>query len=537
MIAQQFLTIVGWSLFATLLISAIGLAIPKIWPLPIIPTVWLWSWLGGGLAAGLLVAAVWTYCVRQRPLAAAMEIDRRFRLKERVSSALAMLPGELDSEAGRALLDDAVRRVERIDVRDGFPVNVPKRALLPLVPAVAMFVLALFVPDATPPKDAQAASNAAAEADQVRKSAEALKKRLERAEKKAEDKGLKDADVLLKELKKGLEELANKDDVDRKNALVKLNDLAKNVEQRRERLGGADRLKQQFDKLKDLERGPADKVAQAIKDGDLQAAVQELKRLKEALEKGNLTDEEKKQLEKQLDKFKKKMDDAAAAHHRAKEDLKNEIERRKNEGDLAGAGKLQEQLDKLSKLDDQMQRMQQVADKLGQCKQCLQRGDAQNAAQQLEQLAQNLQDLKAQLDELQALDDILDQIADAKDAMKCEKCHGEGCEACMGGGGKGDDEGPPGEGLGEGRGKGERPEEKTDTNAYDSKVKGKIQKGEAVRTGTASGPNRAGKSQEDIKEQIRASLNQEADPLTDVRLPKNERQHTKQYFERIRKGG
>ena len=42
----------------------------------------------------------------------AIELDRRFGLKERVSSVLSLQSDELETEAGQALLTDAVRRVE-----------------------------------------------------------------------------------------------------------------------------------------------------------------------------------------------------------------------------------------------------------------------------------------------------------------------------------------------------------------------------------------------------------------------------------------
>jgi hypothetical protein len=183
-------------------------------------------------------------------------------------------------------------------------------------------------------------------------------------------------------------------------------------------------------------------------------------------------------------------------------------------------------------MNDQMSRLQQMAEKLGQCKQCLQDGDAQAAAEQLAQLAQDLKDLQGELEELQTLNDVLDQIADAKQCMNCKKCNGQGCEACLGTGGK-DDEGPPGMGLGEGRGQGERPEEKTDTSFYESQVRGKVRPGEAVRTGTAGGPNRAGRSLQEVKDQIRSNLDQEPDPLIDVRLPRNEREQVKEYYQRL----
>src|SRR6187431_226390 len=68
LVLQQFLLVVGWSLFASLLVAAIGLAIPRIWALPIVQQTWDWSWIGGGLAAGLVLAGVWTYFIRRSNL-------------------------------------------------------------------------------------------------------------------------------------------------------------------------------------------------------------------------------------------------------------------------------------------------------------------------------------------------------------------------------------------------------------------------------------------------------------------------------------
>ena len=57
MVLEQFLTIVAWSLFASLLVGAVGLAIPKIWALSGIDReAWMWGWIPGSAAAGLLVA-------------------------------------------------------------------------------------------------------------------------------------------------------------------------------------------------------------------------------------------------------------------------------------------------------------------------------------------------------------------------------------------------------------------------------------------------------------------------------------------------
>lgn len=538
---QTFLGIVTWSLFATLLAAVLGLAVPKIWPLQLDPQTWVWSWVGGALSAGLLVALVWTYVARQNALIAAIELDRRCGLKERVSSVLSLSGHEIDSEAGRALLADASRRVAEVDVREHFPLVTSWRNLLPLLPAAAVLGL-LIVPDAGRDERSHAAESALAK-KQVEKSAEELKKKLEQERKKAESQGLEEAEQLFKRLEDSLGKLGEKDKVDRKEALLKLNDLKDELEKRRQALGGLDKMKDQLNQMKDINQGPAEKLAKALKNGDMKQAMEELKNLQEKLRNGEMGEAEQKQMAQQLDKMKEKLEQVAQKHEDAKRDLQERIKQLEREGKRAEAGELQRKLDQLQALDQQMQKLQELADKLGQCQQCLQQGDGKQAAQQLDQIAKQLEQMQREMKELEALDDVLQQLADAKNAMNCQECNGQGCEQCQGGmkgRGRGEGEGEgeePGDGLGRGQGRGARPEEKTDTSSYESQVRSKVQKGEVVRAGFADGPNVAGKSKEQLKNEIGASLRGgEPEPLTNQRLPRNQRDHAKQYFERIRTG-
>lgn len=539
LILQQFFGIAAWWLFAALLLAVIGLTVPKIWPLAVDRTIWMWSWLGGAAGGGLLGAILWTFFVRRSRMDAAIELDRRFGLKERVSSALSLQPDEISTEIGRALLSDAEQRVDRIDVRDNFPVKANWRALLPMAPAAVLFVLASgLIPDATRDDSANAAATSTAlERARVEKSAKELQKRLAEVKKKAEEDGLKDADELFKELQKGLEEMTNKSEVDRSKALVKINDMAKELEKRKQDLGSPDKLREQMKGMKDMQQGPADKVAKAMKEGDFSKAMDELKKLQEKVKADDLTDEEKKELQQQLEQMQQKMQEMVEAHEQAKQDLEEQIKQKMAAGDMDGANKLQKQLDQLKQMNPAMKQMQQMAQKMGDCKKCMENGDMANAANELAQLADQLQDIQDQMEQLETLDEILDQIADAKDQMNCKQCNGEGCEACQGqfpGMNGGQMDGPPGFGLGEGQGQGDRPEEKDNTSFYESNVRGKVQQGEAVRTGSASGPNQTGKSVQEVKEQIDANLNNDSDPLIDVKLPKKEREHARQYFERFR---
>ena len=84
-------------LFGTLLVAAIAIGVQKKWLAGVDGWQWAVAWIGGAVAVGLLVAMVWTWFVRMRDLEAAIEIDRRFGLKERVSSSLALTTEELDT--------------------------------------------------------------------------------------------------------------------------------------------------------------------------------------------------------------------------------------------------------------------------------------------------------------------------------------------------------------------------------------------------------------------------------------------------------
>ena len=91
-----------WSLFATLVVAAIAIGVQKWFLVNVDGWLWAMQWLGGAMAVGLLGAIVWTWWVRKPELAAAIEIDRRFGLKERVSSSLALSADDLQTPAGQA---------------------------------------------------------------------------------------------------------------------------------------------------------------------------------------------------------------------------------------------------------------------------------------------------------------------------------------------------------------------------------------------------------------------------------------------------
>ena len=116
LLAQQFLSVAPWALFGTLAVAALAILLKKLVPMEIDGRTWTIAWLVGGLLGGLALAIGITYWRRSGMLDAAIEVDHRCGLKERVSSCLALTPEEQDSEAGQALLEDAQRRIAQADV-------------------------------------------------------------------------------------------------------------------------------------------------------------------------------------------------------------------------------------------------------------------------------------------------------------------------------------------------------------------------------------------------------------------------------------
>jgi len=535
----RFLRVLTWSLFGTFLVAAIAIAIPKIWAVSVSETMWTRGWLIGAAILGLLIAAAWALLNRRSPLEAAIEIDQRFGLKERVSSTFALSSDDLETEAGQALVEDASRRVAKLDIGEKFRTEGKSRwsALLPLAPAAVAFLLVLL------PNAKQAENLAGATPLQVKKqvqnSAEELKKKWAEQKRLAEEKDL-EAAKLFSELEKGVDKISKMDNVDKKQAMIKLNDLAKDIKKRRDQIGDAKKLQQQLNQLKNLKQGPATEMAKAMRQGNFSKAASELAKMQKQLKSGEMTAKDREKLANQMQEMAKTLQQMTDAHKQAKDDLKKQIKQAKKEGDRARAGDLQRKLDKLNQQNQQMKKMQKMASSMKQCSDCMKQGNGQQAQQAMQQMAQDMEQMAQDMEEMEMLSEAMEQLADAKDGMNCAQCQGMGCKACQGkkpgeGMGQGMGEGEqPGMGLGKGKGAGPRPEDKdADGSFYDSQVRGKIRRGKSVTKGMANGKNMAGEALEEVREAIEAASSDSADPLTNVRLPKEYRDHVREYLDSV----
>ncbi len=534
---EQFLGRCVWCLLIALVVAVIAVAVPRVLVIEGLSGWWDTAWLVAALGGGLLAASVWTFFSRHSVVEAAIEVDRRFELRERLSSSLSLSPEDQQSEAGQAVVRDAARAASRIEVEGRFPVRLDRRAWWPLVPAAVMFLLVALV------DYREAASsvdpNSVADAQKQTKTAvESLREKIAERAKQAKEKGLEEAEGLFKQIEEGTRKLTERQDIDRTKAAVELNDLARELDERRQRLGAGDEFKKQLQNMKNLGAGPAEKAAQAMKQGDWDRALEEVEKLQQQLRDGKLDAAAKEQTAQQLQQMREQLQAAADAHQQAMADLQRQIDQQKQQGNLAKAGELQQKLDQLQQQQQQMNQLQQLAQKFGQCQQCLKQGDAQQAADAMDQMAQQLQQMQQQMNELEMLDMAMNQLEMAKDAMACAQCNGQGCQKCQGGkpGFRNQMNNMPGSGIGVGVGLNFGPEDETPTNLRDTRVRQTPGRGAAVLSGTAEGPNVRGNVGESIKDEMTNFGAEPADPITSQRLPRASREHAEDYFRMLREG-
>jgi hypothetical protein len=540
---QRFLSTLIRCLMIVLLVSLVAIIIPKILVIGFLTdaqgaAVWNWSWLGGSALVALVLALAITLWNRATSVETAIEVDREFGLRERVSSALALPSDERESEFGRALLEDAARRVEPLDMNEHFKIRLDWRALVPVLLAMCAFGIAFGLRNAVS-ENLQASQLTPAEQKRIDQAEEAMRKKLEQQLKKSSDKALKKAELEFQELLAEKDKLDAKDPQSVKKMLSKLNDIKQELEKRQQEIGDSEQIKKQLSNMKDLEKGVGDKIAKNMQTGSFDKAKQEVDKLAEKLANDSLTAEEKKELAEQMSKLADALNEVAEKNQQAQQELKDQIEQAKRDGNLDKAAEKQEQLESLQKQQRQMDQLKSMAQKLGKCSECM--GEGKPSEQQMADAQQALQELSDQLSEMQqdaesmeAINQVMTQISECKGMLGGDgEMESDFDSLASGGSGQGDGQG---DGMGEGQGFGERPEAESKTGFFDSKVKGQVQAGEAIITGKVDGENEAGESQLSVREKIQASLSEESDPLTDLRLPRSQKEQAKEYFEKIRTG-
>lgn len=478
------------------------------------PQPWLrWAVTGGLLGTASLLALILAVLRAPSRLAAALSLDERFGLKERVTTSLTLAPEQASSSAAQALLADVDQRIGKLDIGERFPIAMSRSAAL--VPAMAMLLACVaFLYDPTRGQ-ATAAIN---EDKKPVPNAAAVDQKMKDLVKKKDEK--KPADKLkseeLDQLEAKLEDIANrprstKEQLrDRIKEMTALEDEMKKRE--REMSEKQQSLKSQLRQLdrildKEAEReGPAKDLQKAIKEGDFDKAKDEIERLAKKMQENELSDKEKQQLAKQLQKLEETLKNLSE-----QKDKEEELKKLAREGKL-DAETLKRELAELKKDSQRLKEMADLAKKLGECQQCLQKGDAQAAAKNLQQAGDKLK--KLGLDE-QDLKDLQEQLQRLQECKECA-ANPNAMNKSQRPGGK-------------------RPvDPESPFKSFESRNKVDFDaKGKKIFDGYAPGENFKKKSTAEIAGEIQQASQEAPEAIEQQRIPRAARDMAKDYFRNL----
>lgn len=429
----------NWTLLACFSICFVGLLIPKIWHIEWSSAAgserWTWGWSIGSLLAALLVATWIAWIRKPSRIQAAVEIDQRYHLRERCSSALAIADSERQSPAGQALIQDAEKQVDRIDLRDHFPVRPAGQwawILLPLAACIALF----WVPDAQPSAIQVLANTVAKQATNVKNATEPILKSVQKKLQEAEDKGDLEAIDEYKRVEEQLKKLQNKPDLGAKEAIADLNEIKKEMAQKKESLGDSKQMKEAFSNLKDLDQGPAENLANALQEGEFEEAKNEMEKLAQALQSGKLEPPQTEQLQKQFEQMKDSLEKARQKREGLIQEAKNELNTAQSKGDVEKTASLRKKLEKLQEGERMNRAMEKLQDQLDKAQKALKSGDKDASQEAIEDIRKQLEELSEDQQAAKELEKMIEEIEDAKQSSKCEECDGQGCKECQNPGGK-----------------------------------------------------------------------------------------------------
>ncbi|MDG3004490.1 hypothetical protein [Paludisphaera mucosa] len=525
---QRFLGATVWAWAGAFLAAAAAIAAFKVLnrPLPC-PD---WVPFAAAAGAGLLIAALVAILTGPSRLDAATALDRAFHLHERVSSALTLPDDFRDTPAGRALVADAIRRVEALDVASAFGFKLPRRAWVAAAPALLAFGL-LFVPGWAPGSVRAASPSKAVDPKAVARQSETLAKKVAAKREAIDKEKFPEAENILAEIEKKSNELGKAPPAQKDKLLVEMNKLSDALKDRQKQLGTPEQIAKQLQQLKDMgEKGPMDQLAKDLARGDFAKAMEQVKELQEKLKSDKLTAAEKKALEKQLGEAAKKLSEVANMA-----DRKKQLDEARKNGGL-NQEQYEREVEKLKQQAKNLQQLQKLAEKLGQAQQAMQKGESKQAAEAMGEARQQLADMAKNAEEMQALDDALAEVMDAKNGMA------EGLNQLG--------EGLPGmndmfsnrrsnnnNGSGRGRGAGDRAEAADDTATFKTKTDQQIQKGKAVFQGFGE-PGKAvkGEARINIQAELEAASGGAADALSNQRIPKSLEKHVRSYYDQLNKG-
>ncbi len=549
----------GWSLLVAAVIwSAIVVTVKLVGgAVPYLPT-----------AVGLAILALGTATVsawikRRNLIDAAAVLDRAADLKERTSSGLYCLNSS--DPFARAVARDAEELSARISVRSFIKPSWPPSLSWASV-AVVLAIVATFLPITPLQSEVVAAptSNTAAVKQEVARA----RKRLKRLQERSKETNVGDLKTELQTIDNlPIERLETQASV-RREAVKKLDSLADSV--RKQLAGDKTRmkeLKKMFRNLRNPQqpKTPSEQLSQALAKGDFRAAERAVKDMQEKLAKLKMPENEqaKREMQQQLKKLAEQMSKASESQEQ-KDNLQKELEQsgidkdtikkalknlsKKDIDNLKSAMKKQGATDKqISDMAKKMQAMKKAAQQSSDMAQAAQKAaesmqaSASDASEALQSMADQLNAMESLDQQIGELESMLSEMQDAKNDLsdgrnQCGKCQGQGqgCKSCNGSGRKPGNSGNTGQKMGLGRG-GRAPMEETAVRFKKERTPVHTGKGSIVSKMFVDGEQVRGDVSTEVAELVAASEREATDAIDKNRIPNKYRAAIKHYFSRIQR--
>ena len=500
-----------------------------------------WYVLGGLLGAGALTAVLWAIRSAPSRTSAALTLDQRFELRERVTTALSLAPHDLSSPAGQALLADANRHLEKLDLGSRFPLRLGRRSWLIPAQAFIIVLLALFYQPVLSSSTAEAGGGAGKKdlnKGDLKDLTNAQANNRPPIRKPPERTNKSEA---LKELEAELEKLygeSNKSDQQQKpeevrdkvEQLTSAEERLKKLE--REQAEKFQRLQEQLQKLSGMEKdslkedGPLHDFSEALSKGEIDKAKEELDKLQKKTKEKKLSEKDAEQLKEQMKEMAEKLQRVAKNEEQQKK-LQDLIKKAKQEG--RDAESLERELKRLQEEAEKSKEMQNLAKKLGDCKKCLKQNDFDGLADKLGELSKDMQVMMDKLDELDDLDEHLQNLKEMRKRL-CKQC--EGKDRSNQWGEKDDVDWSPGTSPASGRRK-ENPDAKTG-EGDDARQRGRFDpRGRKTYAGSIQGPAFTKKSSVEMAGEIQQAVQEAGEAMEVQNLPKAAQDMVREYFEKL----
>ncbi|MBK8914732.1 MAG: hypothetical protein IPM64_09080 [Phycisphaerales bacterium] len=538
------------------------------------------SWIAAGVASACALGAImWAWLRRATPLTAAIALDAAAQTRERVSSVIAVDRRLLSSDpfAG-AMLRDAERVAGGVNVARAVPLRAPASWPWSVASVVTAALLFFLMPNLdllarAPEPEPEAAVPAARQADAKRVSV-AVNQQLEKARKLAEENpalaGMAEGLAPLELPEKGA---ARPEDVAR-DAVKVLDRLAEKLEQHRNerKFTGMDQARAQLPQLERPAPGdPAAKLTEALREGDMQKARDELKAMQERVaEAARKADAEAQQqlqkMQESLEKLSEQMNKlsndenvqkdiqnkAGLSEEAAKKlmeelskldpkDLQKELQKRLGEKGLSEQ-QLKELAEKIMQNEQAKEQLKELANKMAQAAQqmkecqgaCQKQGDqsGQKSDQAAQQAGQALGDAAGQLSDMEMAEQMMGEM-EAQLAELDQLRKGMNDPGDQQGFGKQKPDNDPngtgpqyGLGMGPGTGKERRAHQmKTE------RVKPQITGGEIIGQMLFDGPQVKGQSSAQVRDAVIAAVRDATDAINRDEVQRQYERAVREYFD------